>query len=156
MKAEVRVAHGEAPPRLEVLRTLVGYRLRRAAGRMMNDLKSTLSPLRLRPVLYAIMEMIRAEPGIIQMAVGTELGIQRANLVPLINDLESRGFIERQVAPHDRRALALFLTPAGKKLHERATRLILEHEERTVGGLTAAERRLLVELLDRVAVDKAG
>ncbi len=156
MPAPSRAPKSNNEPRLETLRTLVGYGLRRAAGRMMSDLRSTLSPLGLRPVLYAIIEMVRAEPGIIQMAVGTELGIQRANLVPLVNDLESRGLLERRVARHDRRAFALFLTAAGRELHEKATRLILDHEERTVGGLSPAERDTLLKLLDRVAMDKGS
>jgi DNA-binding MarR family transcriptional regulator len=141
-------------PRLALLGTLIGYRIRRAAGRMMADLRATLAPYGMRPVLFAIMELIHSEPGIIQMSVGTELGIQRANLVPLINDLESRGLIERRVAPHDRRAMALSLTRAGEELHEQLTRLILEHERRTVGDLTVEERTLLLDLLDQVATEK--
>lgn len=156
MPASPRVQRTSVEPRLETLRTLVGYGLRRAAGRMMSDLRTTLSPLGLRPVLYAIIEMVRAEPGIIQMAVGNELGIQRANLVPLVNDLESRGLLERRVARHDRRAFALFLTPEGEDLHRKATKLIMEHEERTVGALSPGERATLLQLLDRVAVDKGG
>ena len=156
LPASSRIERPVDEPRLETLRALVGYGLRRAAGRMMSDLRTTLSPLGLRPVLYAIIEMVRAEPGIIQMAVGTELGIQRANLVPLVNDLESRGLLERRVARHDRRAFALFLTPQGKELHEKATKLILEHEERTVGSLSSGERETLLELLERVAVEKGS
>lgn len=138
--------------RLALLGTLVGYKLRRAAGRMMADLRSTLAPHGMRPVLYAILELVHSEPGMIQMAVGTELGIQRANLVPLISDLESRGLIERRIAPHDRRAMALYLTPAGEKMQKELTQLVLEHENRTVGNLTADERKNLLEVLDKVAV----
>ena len=136
-----------------VLGRLVGYRLRQATGRMMADLRAALSPLGMRPVLFAIMELVRAEPGIIQMAVGTELGIQRANLVPLINDLVGRGLIERRVATHDRRAMSLFLTSSGERLHDEATRLVLEHEEKTLSSLTDAERARLMQLLDKVATE---
>ena len=49
-------------PRLALLGTLIGYRIRRAAGRMMADLRATLAPYGMRPVLFAIMELIHAEP----------------------------------------------------------------------------------------------
>ncbi|MFL6728171.1 MAG: MarR family winged helix-turn-helix transcriptional regulator [Sphingomicrobium sp.] len=138
--------------RSPLLGGLVGYRLRRATGRMMNDLRTALAPHGMRPMLYAIMELIAAQPGIIQMAVGTELGIQRANLVPLINDLVSRGLVERQVAAHDRRAMSLYLTAAGKHMHRDMTELVLEHEQRTLASLPRADRERLMQLLDKVAL----
>lgn len=133
-----------------LLRALVGYHMRRATGRMMADLRGALAPFGMRPMLFAIMELIRAEPGIIQMAVGAELGIQRANLVPLINDLVARGLVERQVAQHDRRAMSLFLTAEGLRLQSQMTDLVLDHERRTLASLTLSERNRLMQLLEKV------
>lgn len=152
MQVSARDHEQSSEPRLALLGTLVGYKLRRAAGRMMADLRATLAPHGMRPVLYAILELVHSEPGMIQMVVGTELGIQRANLVPLITELETRGLIERKIAPHDRRAMAIYLTPAGEEMQAKLTQLVLEHENRTVGNLTSDERRQLLEVLDKVAV----
>jgi DNA-binding MarR family transcriptional regulator len=132
---------------------LVGYRLRRAHSRMMADLLPVLTPLALRPVLVAMLSVIRANPGIIQMGLGTELGIQRANLVPLINELTGRKLIERRADPRDRRALTLHLTREGEALLDEAAALIGDHEERMLAKLSTAERNKLLELLGKVAVD---
>jgi DNA-binding MarR family transcriptional regulator len=137
----------------ELLESLVGYRLRRANGRMMTDFASTLAPLAIRPVLFGMLAVIRVSPGIIQMALGTELGIQRANLVPLVNELESRGLVERRPAPRDRRAAALYLTRAGEALFEEAVALVREHEERMLRRLSASERTKLIELLGKIAAE---
>ncbi|MDB5721427.1 MAG: MarR family transcriptional regulator [Alphaproteobacteria bacterium] len=136
-----------------ILDSLVGYRLRRASNRMLSDFSATMAPLALRPVLFAMLEVVRGNPGIIQMGLGTELGIQRANLVPLINELAARDLIERRAAPHDRRAMALFLTPAGEVLLEQADAMVREHEERMLAGLTRGERDKLLELLAKIAAD---
>ena len=135
------------------LQDLVGYALRRAHNRMMGDLAVTLEPTGLRRVLVAMLAVIRANPGIIQMGLGTELGIQRANLVPLINELTALDLIDRRPAPHDRRALALFLTAKGEAELDRTLALVLAHEERTLARLTASERKQLLGLLDKIAAD---
>jgi DNA-binding MarR family transcriptional regulator len=132
---------------------LVGYRLRRATGRMMSHFISSTAPLALRPGLFGMLCVVRDHPGIIQMALGAELGIQRANLVPLVNELAERELIERRPAPNDRRAFALHLTPGGKRLLDQAEAMVLEHEERMLSALSMAERAKLLELLAKIAAD---
>ena len=132
---------------------LVGYALRRAHNRMMADLMPILGSISLRPVLFAMLSVIRANPGIIQMGLGTELGIQRANLVPLINELTSRNLIVRRADPRDRRALTLHLTAEGEALLDEAAALIGKHEKRMLTRLSAAERNKLLELLEKIAAE---
>ncbi len=132
---------------------LVGYALRRAHNRMMADLMPILGSISLRPVLFAMLSVIRANPGIIQMGLGTELGIQRANLVPLINELTSRNLIVRRADPRDRRALTLHLTAAGEALLDEAAGLIGKHEKRMLTRLSVAERNKLLELLEKIAAE---
>lgn len=145
----------EAEPQAEAtpLDGLVGYRLRRASGRMMSDFGSSMAPLALRPVLFAMLCVVRASPGIIQMGLGAELGIQRANLVPLVNELTGRDLIERRPAPNDRRAYALYLTGEGERLLDQAEKMVGEHEERMLAALTRPERAKLLELLAKIAAE---
>lgn len=136
-----------------LLEGLVGYHLRRATNRILADFAVTTGPLALRPVLFAMLEVVRTNPGIIQTGLGTQLGIQRANLVPLVNELTARDLIERRPAPNDRRAFALYLTADGARLLDEAEALVLAHEERMLASLSGAERDKLLELLRRIAVD---
>jgi hypothetical protein len=90
------------------------------------------------------------------MAVGSILGIQRANLAPLINELTSRGLVERRAAPNDKRALALCLTSEGQGLLREARARALEHEDRILSGFTTGQRRQLLNLLGKIGPGPAA
>ena len=140
-------------PQPNLLDTIVGYQLRRVSNAMMSDSAASMAPVGLRPVLFAMLCVIRSAPGIIQIALGTQLGIQRANLVPLVNELTARDLIERRPAPNDRRALALFLTAEGERLLAEAESLVLGHEQRMLAGLSEVERQALLRLLAKIKID---
>lgn len=138
----------EAP--LGVLEQLAGYHLRRASTAFGADFARAVEGTGMRQVLFGILSVVGANPGINQGAAGRSLGIQRANMVTLINQLADIGLLDRQTAAEDRRALALTLTPAGEKMLEDCLKRIEAHEERMLSGLTAAERRTLIALLTRI------
>ena len=81
------------------------------------------------------------------------LGVQRANLVPLLNELAERDLIERRPAPNDKRAYALHVTAAGECILEEALACIHDHEERLLHRLSADERETLKRLLAKITGD---
>ena len=103
----------------------------------------------LRQVLFGILSVIKANPGVNQGTAGRALGIQRANMVSLINELSDAGLIDRQVAEDDRRAFALTVTPEGERAVEAASLRIHAHEDRLLAGLSQEERQQLMILLTR-------
>ncbi|MGZ8282839.1 MAG: MarR family winged helix-turn-helix transcriptional regulator [Allosphingosinicella sp.] len=139
--------------RSELLEGLVGYRLRRANGAVMTDFMASLGDLGMRPVLFALIAMIRDNPGINQTTLGRSLGIQRANLVPLVNELTTRHLVERRAHPTDRRAFALYLNKTGEAMFAEAVERIRAHEERMLSRLDEGERRKLFELLNKLRAD---
>jgi DNA-binding MarR family transcriptional regulator len=136
---------------LGVLEELAGYHLRRASYVFGADFARTLDHFGMRQVPFAILAVIDANPGINQAGIGKLLGIKRANMVALVNDLERRELVERATDPRDRRAFGLSLKPGGKTLLIECHARILEHEERLLTGFSAAERTLLKALLARIA-----
>lgn len=143
-------ARGAAAGGTGVLDTLVGYHLRRTYGIFGSDFAETMEGTGLRQVLFGILSVVAANPGIRQGAAGEALGIQRANMVALINELVAGGLIDRQVAEDDRRAFALTVTPAGDRAMADALDRIRAHEERLLGDLTEDERGVLIALLKRI------
>lgn len=93
---------------------LPGYALRRAANATGAELTSRLADVGLRQSDVSVLILIGENPGVTASAIGRELDIQRANMVPLLKRLEDAGLIGRE--PIDRKSQGLELTPAG---HER-------------------------------------
>ena len=135
---------------LGVLSELAGYHLRRASGAFAADFARVLDGTGMRQVLFGILSVVAANPDINQGAVGRSLGIQRANMVSLINELVDQKLIERRVSKEDRRAFALVLSELGRTRLDECMRRIRIHEEEMLADLTAADRSKLIALLTRI------
>jgi DNA-binding MarR family transcriptional regulator len=129
----------------------IGYVVRRAQLAIFKDFIQTLAPVDIRPAQYSVMIVIGQNPGLTQAELGRALAIKRANLVGMLNELERRKLARRVASASDRRSHALHLTPHGHEMLERFHALALEHEKRATRTLDAAEKRTLLELLERVA-----
>jgi len=129
---------------------LVGYHLRRASGAFAADFAAAMEGTGMRQVLVGILAVIAGSPGINQGAVGKVLGIKRANMVSLINELADNLLIDRQIDPGDRRALVLSVTKAGQAVLKESLARIAAHEQRMLAGFSAEEKARLLELLGRI------
>lgn len=130
---------------------LVGYALRRAQGVLFADFNDALAELGLRPAQFAILALIGENPGASQSSVSAALGIQKANFVSTIADLEKRGLVLRRKSVADGRTNALELTARGRRLRERAAELQSVHEARVTARLGARGREQLLELLGKLS-----
>ena len=92
------------------LRQFAGYHLKRAYNVLRSDLSRTLEPLGLRITTYSSLILIVENPGIRQSELASALDIERPNMVVIIDDLEQRGWINRERVKTDRRAYALYAT----------------------------------------------
>lgn len=144
---------GPGPQKLKpsLVETLIGYYIRRADSVASADFAQALEGTGTRQVLFAVTAIVAANGGINQGAVGKELGVKRANMVALVNELVDMGVIDRRAAPGDRRAFALHLTPEGRRRFDEWSRLVVAHEEALFKNFSPAERALLIELLARLA-----
>ncbi|RHW19238.1 MarR family transcriptional regulator [Sphingomonas gilva] len=140
---------------LGILDDLAGYHLRRASSVFANDFARALAGTGMRQVLFGILSIIAANPRINQGNVGRALGIQRANMVSLVNELVDRDLVLREVAADDRRAFSLTLTPAGRKIVAQCVKLIEAHEARLLADLSAKERTALIAMLSRIEAKEA-
>ena len=127
---------------------LLGYRLRLAQQAAFRDFAASvqgLSPGRVGLLIY-----IDVNPGVTQSRLAEAAERDRSTMVGVLDQLESRGLIERRRG-EDRRTNGLWLTRAGRTLLARARRGIARHEKRIAARLSAAERRQLLELLGRIS-----
>lgn len=132
------------------LETLVGYNARRAALAVISIFLVRMEEFGLRPVDFSVASLINHNPGITSRQLCGALGILPPNLVGLLNGLEKRGLISRLPHPTDGRAMGLHPTPEGLKLMQEAEKAAAELEDRATQRLTAAERKTLMRLLQKV------
>lgn len=133
------------------LKRMMGYALKRAQMAVFEDFIRTLSDTGLKPAQYSVLLMLSQSPGLTQSAVAQALGIQRANFVPLISELERRGWAMRAQSATDRRSHALHLTDKGKALLQRVKALQQAHEDRVIATIGAGNADIMFELLARLA-----
>jgi DNA-binding MarR family transcriptional regulator len=135
---------------------LLGYAVRRAQVRVFQDFAAAMAALDLTPGQLGALLLIEANQGLSQTQLGTRLGIDRSSVVPLLDRLEALDLIRRTPHASDRRTHALALTANGGALIRRLLPVLEAHERRIAAGLSPSERRLLMQLLDRVAAGDAA
>lgn len=136
---------------MTLLNGYVGYALRRAQGAAFADFNQRLAELPLRSGQFAVLVLIDQNPGASQSSISAALGIQKANFVATIADLEQRGLVRRRKSPTDGRTYSLGLTSAGANLLRLAIRLQAQHEAHVIAQIGAAERQQLLKLLHELA-----
>jgi len=112
---------------------------------------TTLQGFDLEPRDFALLRAISFTEGLSQQSLGERLGIPASRMVAIVDELERRKLVERRQNPDDRRARALYLTSAGRKLFEKAFKAAFAHEQAVTAELSDAEREQLRELLVKAA-----
>jgi DNA-binding MarR family transcriptional regulator len=137
-----------APLKPGVLPTLLGYRLRRAQQAVFRDFASAVAEI--SPGRAGMLLLVDANPGVTQGALAQAVGLDRSTMVGVIDALESRRLLERRRGD-DRRTNGLWLTGIGRTFVARLKKRIEAHERRVAAHLTAAERALLLSLLEKLS-----
>lgn len=151
--------NGESDAVLDIdlgpLPTLAGYMLRRAQLAVFQDFWRAFGEFDIRPAQYAVLIVIERNPGLRQSQISTALNIKRANLVALLDSLESRGFAKRVPVANDRRSYALHLTDEGTALMRKLAEVSTAHEKRVQAAIGEAGGKELLRLLHGV-IDAVG
>lgn len=124
---------------------LPGYVLRRAANAMMAELTERLAPVDLRISDASVLLLIGGRHDLTSSEIGKVLDIQRANMVPLLNRLETAGLIGRE--PIDRKSQAIVLTAAGRERLQEVRRITDTFENDLLARIPAPHRPHFVPAL---------
>ena len=127
------------------LSSLPGYALRRAANAMMGDLAARLAVIDLRVSDATVLLLIADREDMTSSEIGKMLDIQRANMVPLLNRLETSGLIRRR--PIDRKSQAILLTDTGSARLADVRRIIAAFENDLMARIPAPHRPHFVPAL---------
>jgi DNA-binding MarR family transcriptional regulator len=78
-------------------------------------LRDYLQPWGLNPTQWEVLVILAQEPDLSLTALAHRLGLRKASITPLVRDLETLGWVERQGRSDHQRGLALRLTPQGQQ-----------------------------------------
>lgn len=132
------------------LQTLLGYNARRAALTIIEAFLERMAEFGLRPVDFSVMSVIHHNPGVTSRQLCAALNLLPPNLVGLVQSLEARGLIQRRPHPTDGRATGLHPTAEGLALMQRAEQAASDLEIDKSRRLTAAQRKTLLDLLQKI------
>jgi len=104
---------------------------------------------------YSVLSLAADGAGPSQRELAEFLRLDPSQVVSLVDDLQSRGLVERRPDPADRRANVVIATDAGRALAAAARDSARSAEERVHAQLSADERQTLTDLLRALAFPDA-
>ncbi|MUL76985.1 MarR family winged helix-turn-helix transcriptional regulator [Mycolicibacterium sp. CBMA 226] len=100
---------------------------------------------------YVVLLALDETPMRSQAVLAQAIGADKTRIIPTLDDLQDRGYIERTPDPDDRRVRLLSITTAGRRLKDAVQADIQRGEEHWLGELSAEERRVFLHVLQRLA-----
>lgn len=139
------------PGKSELSPITVAFLLSQMGSRSAQMFAELLKPLHFVPAEAGILRLLDRTPGISQQDLAGRLNMHASRLVAIIDGLEDRGLVAREVNDRDRRIYRLGLTAAGKESLGAIGRVARAHEDAVCADLSEAERAQLAGLLRKIA-----
>ncbi len=136
------------PPDLLALDRQVCFALAVASRTVISLYRPLLEPMGLTHPQYLVMLALWEQAPLKVSTLAERLSLEPATLSPLLKRLEAAGLVTRDRDPRDDRALAVSLTPRGRRLRTRAERIPAAVLERL--GMELSELEDLRDALTRV------
>lgn len=109
--------------------------------------KPVLAAHRLTMWGYVVLLALADQPARSQATLAAQIRADKTRLIPVLDDLQSRGLIERHPDPADRRVHLLALTPEGRRTCADAQSEIQRHEDGLLAQLPPGDRAAFLRAL---------
>ena len=104
----------------------------------------------LRKQHYGVLRSLADVGPAAQGPLADRVGLDRSDMVSLVDELESAGHVRRNPDPADRRRKIVTITGSGAAVLDELHGLVSAADDELLAPLSEAERRTLVELLTRI------
>jgi DNA-binding MarR family transcriptional regulator len=117
------------------------------AQRLIND---RFANAELRKQHYGILASLADRGPASQAPLADRLGLDRSDLVSLLDDLETHEYVARRADPGDRRRKIVEITARGGAVLKGLDQLVFAADDEMLAELTPEERAVLAGLLERI------
>lgn len=133
------------------LYTMPGHLIRRLyqASQAVFDAELSAANIDLTSVQFAVLSMVAANPGTDQARLAAAIAFDRATTGGVIDRLEAKGLVRREIAKTDRRARYLYLEANGTTVLEAAWPIVRFAQTQMLTRLSQSERAMFLDLLSK-------
>ena len=135
---------------IDGLEDLPGHYIRRLQQIAVGIFMDEMADVNVTPVQFALLFAASQETGLDQRTLAGRIGLDTSTIGTVVDRLESRELIERNVSPDDKRVRLLSVTPAGKKLLQAVMPAMLRAQERMLAPLPKADRSKFMAMVKRI------
>ena len=128
----------------------LGYLLKHAQLRLAELAEPLYAPLGVTGRQLALLTLFGEGPAQSQQDGAARLGVDRTTMVALVDELEAKGLVRREVAPGDRRKRLVVLTPEGERVREAGAEVTRKAEALLLEPLSAEDADRLRTALHQV------
>lgn len=137
------------------LKDYIGFQLRRAQEVSFQAFAKRVGESDLSPGHFAILSVIKENPGLNQTTLSYATGRDKSTLTPALKSLEKHRFVSRERSKADRRAYHLYLTAEGSSYLQKLSVHAQAHDKILDEIVGEFHKPLLIHLLERI-VEELG
>lgn len=128
-----------------------GFLMARARTALLELVDGKLETFGLKRHGYAALSLACTEHGPTQREMAAFLRLDPSRLVAILDELERRNLVVRELDPSDRRSRIIRATEDGRRLRAQAADAVREVDETLLGHVSTEERTSLINALRRIA-----
>lgn len=129
----------------------IGFLIARAKLVTLELVDEQLEEFGLKRQSYATLSLACTEYGLTQRELAASLKVDPSRLVAILDELQGRDLVVREVDPADRRSRTIRATDAGRQLRAQAAESVRRVEELLLGDIPADDRAMVMGALRRIA-----
>lgn len=153
--SKIPVIYDSVPKKAHpILSGYFGYCLSKSMMKLKEDLTIEFGKLGIMPPQGAILDILSTSGPLNQLALGEEMGVDKASMVGLIDGLEKLELVERKTDAKDRRAKSIEITTKGKKLLPKLKVIRCNVETRYLAPLTKDEAEIYKNLTRKIFLSR--
>jgi DNA-binding MarR family transcriptional regulator len=133
-----------------------GFLIRRLHQIHVALFQETCSEFEVTPLQYSLLSALAARKAADQTTLAADIALDRTTTTGALKRLAARNLVERAVNHEDRRARLCKLTAAGAALLARIETSARAAHRATLGGLTAREQSVFIDLMHRIVAGSSN